>query len=216
MSEATDEPGPGNTPGTPTPSERAPQHRIHSWSQGTEGHDAECGCGWRSAKHPSLAEAADEWRAHAGLPPVEPVTHPGWCDPQRCEVDKCGPHRGPTIPVPADLPHGDTRVIMQLWQPADLRDGDTQDTATFVEFRLRNAASNVTIADFDLSLRQAAQLRMLLDLLPTSPSPDSDLVASYKLGLHAGLDCGRHSLQFAARAADLHMLSMSRWAATGT
>jgi hypothetical protein len=66
------------------------KHGFHHSTEGVGGRTVTCMCGFVTALHRTAAAAADEWRAHAGLPPVRYDLHPAWCDElheqEPCEV----------------------------------------------------------------------------------------------------------------------------------
>lgn len=70
------------------------KHGFAYTSKGINGCSVACQCGFVTALHRKEADAADEWRAHAGLPPVRPDLHPLWCDElyadTACEVHMTG------------------------------------------------------------------------------------------------------------------------------
>lgn len=55
------------------------EHGFACVTKAVNGHTVECSCGFVTAHHRTEAAAADEWRAHAGLPPVRFDLHPIWC-----------------------------------------------------------------------------------------------------------------------------------------
>lgn len=115
-------------------------HRFHHSTDGVGGKTVSCFCGFETAHHKTAAAAADEWRAHAGLPPVRFDLHPIWCDElhadQPCPVhmgslgmllvtdeahvladmDDSGPDRGlvVTVTVLTDLGETNHRIPIEI------------------------------------------------------------------------------------------------------
>lgn len=69
------------------------EHRFSYATDGVNGRTVGCSCGFQTAHHRLASAAADEWRAHAGLPPVRPDLHPAWCD-ELYEQTACDIHVG--------------------------------------------------------------------------------------------------------------------------
>lgn len=68
-------------------------HGFHHSTEGVGGRTVACTCGFETGHHRTAAAAADEWRAHAGLPPVRFDLHPVWCDELYAD-EACVMHHG--------------------------------------------------------------------------------------------------------------------------
>lgn len=69
------------------------QHGFRCASSGIGGETVTCVCGFMTALHATRAAATDEWRTHAGLPPIRSDLHPVWCDDLH-EQEPCATHLG--------------------------------------------------------------------------------------------------------------------------